>query len=245
MTRRTAFHPAYLVAGLAAPCLAPTAGAQLFSPDSATASSEFSGSYDIGNAIDSSGFTNIYSFNTPHATYTTNNHWTTRAFPTDPSATLSFDEPKQLRQFYLWNHRSNGVASDPNYAVKRFNLVFLDAAGSEISRIDDLGANQNVPTAQIYTFDAVDSVGSVRVEITENYGSRYFGFAEVAFSTSVLACSGADLASPIGQLNFFDLTTFIGYFNNQDILADLAEPVGVFNFFDVNAYLNLYNAGCF
>jgi hypothetical protein len=240
-----AFRPASLAAALAAACLAPTAAAQLFSPDSATASSQFSGSYDIGNAIDSSGFPAVCSFNTPHATYTTNNHWTTAAFPTNPNATLSFDEPKQLRQFYLWNHRSNGVASDPNYAIKRFNLVFLDASGSEISRIDDLAANQGVSIAQIYTFDAVDNVTSVRVEIVENYGSRYFGFAEVAFSTTVLACNGADLAAPIGQLNFSDLATFLGYFNSQDNLADLAEPVGQFNFADVTAYLNLFNAGCF
>lgn len=238
------FNHRPIVAAIALAGVSPCVKAQLFSPDSAVASSEFSGSYDIGNAIDSSGLPANYSFNTPHATYTTNNHWTTAAFPTNPSATLSFNEPKDLRQFYLWNHRSNGVAADPNYAVKRFNLVFLNADGSEISRIDDLGADQGVPRAQIYTFDAVGGVSAVRVEIVENYGSRYFGFAEVAFSTSVLACNGADLTSPIGLLNFFDLTAFIAQFNAQEISADLAEPVGVFNFFDVNAYLDLYNAGC-
>lgn len=245
MTRPRAAAPTgTLLIALALAGGATSARAQLFAPDSAVASSQFSGSYDIGNTIDRSGLPANFSFNTPHATYTTNNHWTTAAFPTNPNATFSFNEPKDLRQFYLWNHRSNNIATDPNYPVKRFNLVFLNADGSEISRLDDLPASQGVPRAQIYTFGVVSGVSAVRVEIVENFGSRFFGFAEVAFSTSVLACNGADLAVPVGQLNFFDLTTFIGLFNNQDSLADLAEPVGVFNFFDVNAYLDLYNAGC-
>ena len=102
--------------------LGSVASAQLFQPDSAVASSEFSGSYDIGNAIDGSGFPAVFSFMTPHSTYTTNNHWTTRSNPVNPNATFFFDEEKTIRQFFLWNHRSNGVASDPNYAVKRFTV---------------------------------------------------------------------------------------------------------------------------
>jgi|GEM_PF-4756370 len=217
---------------------------QLFQPDSAVASSEFSGSYDIGNTIDGSGLPAVFSFNTPHGTYVQHNHWTTRSNPTNPNATFSFDEAKTIRQFFLWNHRSNGVAADPNYAVKRFSLTFFDDAGAEIGSVQDLSAQQNVARAQLYRFDAFEGVRSVRVDILENYGSQYWGFAEVAFSETVLACNGADLAPPIGVLNFFDVSTFIGLYNAQDLSADLAEPVGVFNFFDVSAYIDLYNAGC-
>jgi hypothetical protein len=217
---------------------------QLFQPDSAVASSTFSGSYDIGNTIDGSGLPAVFSFNTPHGTYVQNNHWTTRSNPTNPNATFSFDEAKTIRQFFLWNHRSNGVAADPNYAVKRFTLTFFDADGTEIGSVEDLPAQQNVARAQLYRFDAFEGVRSVRVDILENYGSQYWGFAEVAFSETVLACNGADLAPPIGVLNFFDVSTYIGLYNAQDISADLAEPVGVFNFFDVSAYIDLYNAGC-
>lgn len=231
-------------AALAVAFVSPSFG-QLFQPDSAVASSEFSGSYDIGNTIDQSGFPAVWSFNTPHATYVQNNHWTTRSNPTNPNATFFFDEPKTIRQFFLWNHRSNGVASDPNYAVKRFTLTFFDADDNELAVVEDLPAEQNVVRAQLYAFDAVENVRSVRVDILENYGSRYWGFAEVAFSPTVLACSGADLAAPVGFLNFFDVAAFLDQFNSQDPLADLAEPVGVFNFFDVSAYVDLYNAGCF
>jgi hypothetical protein len=54
----------------------------------------------------------------------------------------------------------------------------------------------------------------------------------------------ADLASPFGTLDFFDLAAFITLYNNSDPAADLAAPFGVFNFFDVAAYLDLFNAGC-
>lgn len=217
---------------------------QLFQPDSAVASSQFSSQYDIGNTIDGSGLPTVWSFNTPHATYVQNNHWTTTAGATDVNATFFFDEPQTIRQFFLWNHRSNNIAADPNYAVKRFSLTFFDGDGNELSSVEDLPAEQNVARAQLYAFDAVEGVRSVRIDILENYGSPFKGFAEVAFSPTVLACSGADLAPPIGALNFFDVATFIDLFNNQDPLADLAEPVGVFNFFDVSAYIDLYNAGC-
>lgn len=57
-------------------------------------------------------------------------------------------------------------------------------------------------------------------------------------------CSIADLAPPFGEVNIFDLGTFIDLFANQDPRADLAAPAGVFNFFDMAAYLQHFAAGC-
>jgi hypothetical protein len=54
----------------------------------------------------------------------------------------------------------------------------------------------------------------------------------------------ADLAPPLGVLNFFDVSAFLGAYNSQDPVADFAAPFGVFNFFDVSAFLASYNAGC-
>jgi hypothetical protein len=54
----------------------------------------------------------------------------------------------------------------------------------------------------------------------------------------------ADIALPFGELNFFDLSVFLSWYNQQDPRADIAGPTGVFNFFDVAAYIGLYNAGC-
>lgn len=57
-------------------------------------------------------------------------------------------------------------------------------------------------------------------------------------------CGPADLAAPFNNLDFFDVSAFLGYFSTGDPLADLAEPAGTFDFFDVSAFLAAYNAGC-
>jgi subtilisin-like proprotein convertase family protein len=46
------------------------------------------------------------------------------------------------------------------------------------------------------------------------------------------------------QLNFFDVTAYLGLFNAQDPAADLAAPFGTFNLFDLVEFLARYNAGC-
>ena len=46
-----------------------------------------------------------------------------------------------------------------------------------------------------------------------------------------------------GELNFFDVSTFLNAFTAQDPIADLTGD-GAFNFFDVSAFLNAFGAGC-
>lgn len=53
-----------------------------------------------------------------------------------------------------------------------------------------------------------------------------------------------DLAPPRGDLNFFDVSIFLGAFNSANPAADLARPFGEFNFFDVSAYLSAFSNGC-
>ena len=68
---------------------------------------------------------------------------------------------------------------------------------------------------------------------------------DVVFSglVTINACP-ADLAEPIGVLNFFDLAAYLDLYNAGDPAADWAAPSGVLNFFDLAAYLDAYNAGC-
>jgi len=50
-----------------------------------------------------------------------------------------------------------------------------------------------------------------------------------------------------GVLNFFDLSTFLGYFNSQNLIADffpVAQGDGFLNFFDLSTYIAEFNAGC-
>lgn len=58
-----------------------------------------------------------------------------------------------------------------------------------------------------------------------------------------VACSGADLAEPLGELNFFDVSAFLSAFNAGEPAADLNDD-GLFNFFDVSSFLTQFNAGC-
>lgn len=46
-----------------------------------------------------------------------------------------------------------------------------------------------------------------------------------------------------GTLNFFDISTFLTAFQNQDPLADLNADVR-WNFFDISAFLTLFSQGC-
>ncbi|MEM9167952.1 MAG: GC-type dockerin domain-anchored protein [Planctomycetota bacterium] len=65
-----------------------------------------------------------------------------------------------------------------------------------------------------------------------------------AFITVDLAACPADLAEPLGTLNFFDIAEYIALFNAGDPVADFAAPFGAINFFDIAEYINQFNAGC-
>jgi hypothetical protein len=168
------------------------ASAQFFRPNSATATSEFSASYDIGNAIDGSGLPANFGPNDAHATYTTNNHWTTRANQTiGQSATFTFAAARPVGGFYMWNHRSNGIASNSFYAVTRFDLVFRDGpggTGTVLQSLNGLTALGNIAAAQTFAFPVVANVRSVQFIVratANNNSSPYTGLAEVGFDECV------------------------------------------------------------
>lgn len=165
--------------------LASVATAQLFQPDSATATSEFSASYDIGNVIDGSGLPAGFTPASVHSTYVQNNHWTTASGAlgaNNAAASFFFNSPVTIGTFHMWNHLSNGVASDPGYAVTSFDLRLFDAGNNEIFSLLNQSATPNVAIAQSFLFAPVANVSRVDFRILANNGStRYTGLAEVAF----------------------------------------------------------------
>ena len=55
--------------------------------------------------------------------------------------------------------------------------------------------------------------------------------------------------TPDGVLNFLDISAFLSYFAQGDLIVDYAgnpdgSPDGVLNFLDVSAYLTIFAAGC-
>ncbi len=71
---------------------------------------------------------------------------------------------------------------------------------------------------------------------TQNFESDVF--------TNVISRCAADLADPPGQLDFTDVTSFLGAFGALDPAADLAPPLGQWDFSDVVAFLTLFANGC-
>jgi hypothetical protein len=185
-------HAAFLAlsVSLAAPF---SAHADIVRATSATATSEFSSSYDIAQTIDGSGLPANFGLLDPHATYTPGNHWTTATNRTiGESATFSFTNPSPVGGFHMWGHRSNGVANNPHYAVTRFDLVLRNAAGTVLATIPNLVGVPNVLTAQTYAFTVVENVKTVQfiVRATANNNSSPFtGLAEVLFDTCITASS--------------------------------------------------------
>ncbi len=57
-------------------------------------------------------------------------------------------------------------------------------------------------------------------------------------------CNGADIAEPLGTLDFSDVIAFLSAFGAMQPDADLAEPFGVYDFSDVIAFLGAFGAGC-
>lgn len=103
-----------------------------------------------------------------------------------------------------------------------------------------------------YGGDGFGTAGSFQTEpvARDNFPQRgtlqipAYGFMLLQHNPEWVGCSAADLAEPLGELNFFDVSAFLSAYGSGLPAADLADPTGVFNFFDVSAYLGLYGAGC-
>jgi hypothetical protein len=181
---------AIIFGGLAAITCA-SAHAQLFQPNSAVAGSTFSSpDYNIANTINGSGLASGFTPSTPHADYTnagTGNHWTTASNAITAGnawAEFSFTSPVTIGTFHMWNHRSNGIASNGLYGVREFNLKLYDSSNNLLFQLLNQGALANVATAQSYGFAPVANVSKVRFEILKNgqpNNSSFTGLAEVAF----------------------------------------------------------------
>lgn len=145
-----------------------------------------------------------------------------------------------IMSFARW-HQSNGA--DP------FTVDFSTNGGSTWTNVDTFTANSSWDTVEFRVSDFVSTSGTLRVRfgssdnpngsITES-GVDAFKVIDVVCST---ACA-ADLAEPIGTLNFFDISAYIALFNAGDPAADFAAPFGTINFFDISEFIAQFNAGC-
>ena len=61
--------------------------------------------------------------------------------------------------------------------------------------------------------------------------------AQVTFTGTIVGCSPADLVTPFGQVDFFDVLEYLARFDAEDPSADLVAPFGSLDFFDVLEFL--------
>lgn len=79
--------------------------------------------------------------------------------------------------------------------------------------------------------------------VNDSVGGEEYNFTSMSFALDDPQCSDADVAEPYGQLNFLDVSAYLGLFSAQDPAADLTED-GSFNFLDISEFLNLFGNGC-
>ncbi len=93
--------------------------------------------------------------------------------------------------------------------------------------------------------DVATTQAVVRVTALDGDGNTGFDDTELPITINgTAACNAADLAAPLGSLDFSDVVAFLGAFAGMDSAADLAEPFGSYDFSDVVAFLAAFGAGC-
>lgn len=153
-------------------------------------------------------------------------------------------------RLYRLDLENNSVVSQSSVGGIGFNPQFetgLDWAADGtlyalIQGFRQLGPDQfEEISSRLFTIDPATGAATL-VGIVGTQGT--WDAVSLALDDQAPAACPADLAEPLGTINFFDLLAYIGLFNAQSPQADLAEPFGVLNFFDLTAYLSSYNAGC-
>ena len=139
----------------------------------------------------------------------------------------------------------DGSGSTAIYVGDGTDLVRIVGAGDLLET--DLG-----PIAAGFNFGGLTGVQTINsnIDINDDNQIAFGAFLEngtigifIATPTNA-ACSGADLATPFGTLDIFDVIAFLALFDGEDPGADLAAPAGVFDIFDVIEYLAVFDAGC-
>ncbi len=174
---------------------------------------------------------------------------------------IAFRNSSQRTGFY-WTE-SDGIRAIP-LSASTANLTDINSRGDAVGSFRNTGSNErailfNVRTQQLTILDFVlpapdNTRWSLRSALAINDNGQVVGtgIRDGQSQAYVLqlpgygpaACSPADLAEPFGQLNFFDISAFIGLYNAGDPAADVAAPFGALNFFDISEYIAQFNAGC-
>lgn len=170
---------------------------------------------------------------------------------TDTEQTITFDllvdAQATLQSFNLgWR------AIRSNNGVSVCSIVLADAAGNVIVTrkapdfFEFFTEVVNLPAGR-YTWSLFGSTGSDDAPgfpLQTQHSASLNAILELRFVAGFGPCNAADLAAPLGQLTFADISAFLAAFSGQNPDADLAAPSGAFTFADISAFLAAFSAGC-
>lgn len=159
------------------------------------------------------------------------------------SATLTYNQAGQ---------RNLGLTLTRGEVTFRLNV--FEPAGSfspTMGSLPDEAAAYAVldPTDFIVFASLLTPAGSVFASLDRS-GSFVSSIGGVSYNVRLVEppapspCNAADLAEPLGSLDFDDVLAFLTAFAQGDAAADLAEPGCVFDFDDVLGFLTAFGAGC-
>ncbi len=152
--------------------------------------------------------------------------------------------------YALWYSNNIGVIDDS------MSVELSNNNGSSWTTINTLGPESQGGGWNQYAFD-IDTLfpnPSNQVRVRFVVSDLFEGSVVEAGVDQVLlverscedvqaGCNQADLAEPFGQLNFFDISTFLTIFSANESAADINGD-GLYNFFDISDFLNIFSAGC-
>ncbi len=170
---------------------------------------------------------------------------------TNTEQTITFDllvdVQATLRSFNLgWR------ATVSNNGAAVCSTVLADAAGNTIvvreapDTFEFFTEVVNLPAGR-YTWSIFGYTGSDDAPgfpLQTQHSASLNAILELRFIAGFGPCNAADLAAPIGQLTFADISAFLSAFSAQNPSADLAAPAGQFTFADITAFLAAFSAGC-
>lgn len=136
----------------------------------------------------------------------------------------------------------NNGSSFNSRAIHDLSIALFD---TDIVTLLAFADNNGLEGSEILTHQIQDP-GTYWVRVS---GSGTNNIQLYSFTASVQllpdqSCNEADLAEPLGVLDFSDVVAFLGAFAAMDPDADLAAPFGAFDFSDVVAFLGAFGAGC-
>ncbi len=182
------------------------------------------------------------------------------------SGNASFDDMSDMDSMSVDLGSIGQGAGDGTQSVSIFNIAsgatgapidieFVSASGDTAALSTSFTAINSLSAASSSAFDAI-LADAIEGDFSATYTFRVYNDQALFASPSsiedlTLVLNGevgsggcpADFAEPFGELNFFDVSSFLAAFSAGDMSADLNDDTTL-NFFDVSAFLAAYGAGC-